>query len=178
MKLAIDSELLQQSELWHPFLWSVLIFLLFFFWFLLPLLHIINMYICAFTTFTFIAPPFPHTHTHTHKHLKPTFMPSCAASPALRLGSLVSSFMSSKNRSSQLSDSRQTPTSSVQCKSHPDGGRVSLLSSPPVILSITAEKETWGVVSCSWRMPLDFCLPCLFYPPLWNGYVVTCLHVF
>ncbi|XP_056890544.1 calcium/calmodulin-dependent protein kinase type II delta 2 chain isoform X1 [Takifugu flavidus] len=33
---------------------------------------------------------------------------------ALRLGSLVSSFTSSKNRSSQLSDSRQTPTSSVQ----------------------------------------------------------------
>lgn len=118
----------------------------------------------------------PH---HTHTHLKPTHMPSCAASPALRLGSLVSSFMSSKNRSSQLSDSRQTPTSSVQCKSHPDGGRVAPLSAPSVILSITAEKETWSVVSCSWQMLLDFCSPCLFYPPLWSeGSVVTCLRVF
>lgn len=36
---------------------------------------------------------------------------------ALRLGSLVSGILSSKSHSSQMSDSRQTPTSSIQSKS-------------------------------------------------------------
>lgn len=36
---------------------------------------------------------------------------------ALRLGSLVSGILSSKSRSSQMSDSRQTPNSSIQSKS-------------------------------------------------------------
>lgn len=98
--------------------------------------------------YIFIDPP---THTNSPSpHLKPTHMPPppCESPSALRLGSLVSSFVSSKNRSSQMSDSRQTPTSSVQCKSHPRGGRVVPLSSPPAVPSIATEKEA-EVWSCA-----------------------------
>ena len=46
---------------------------------------------------------------------------------ALRLGSLVSGILSSKSRSSQMSDSRQTPTSSIQSKSFHRGGNCPVL---------------------------------------------------
>lgn len=54
--------------------------------------------------------PIPNTwHPITHPSMQPL--------TAVRLGSLVSGILSSKSRSSQMSDSRQTPTSSVQSKS-------------------------------------------------------------
>lgn len=55
-------------------------------------------------------PVFTNPTLATHKHTQ-----TCPT--ALRLGGLVSGLLSSKSRSSQMSDSRQTPTSSVQSKS-------------------------------------------------------------
>lgn len=72
-------------------------------------------YICmVYITLTFVASP-TLIHTHTHQFIQsPT---------ARRLGSLVSGILNSKSRSSQMSDSRQTPTSSVQSKSlYREGG--------------------------------------------------------
>lgn len=115
----------RSTEFEYPFMCPVIIFFLFF-W-------------VSPSPFALSPPP---THTNTPSpHLTPTHALPCESPSALRLGSLVSSFMSSKNRSSQMSDSRQTPTSSVQCKSHPRGGRVVPLSSPPAIPSIATERE-------------------------------------
>lgn len=87
-----------------------------------------------------------HTHKHTHTyHTTHTWNPITHPSmclTALRLGSLVSGILSSKSRSSQMSDSRQTPTSSVQSKSHHlGGGGIALLWSPPPPTQSSMEKS-------------------------------------
>lgn len=62
-----------------------------------------------------LSPPITHT-------WQPITLPSVRPLKAHRLGSLVSGLLSSKSRSSQICDSRQTPTSSVQSKSLCSGG--------------------------------------------------------
>lgn len=146
-------------EFEYPFVCPVIIFFLFFFW-VSP-----SPFALTQPMFTFIDPP--HTHTHYHHTWNPL---TCPSPSALRLCSLVSSFVSSKNRSSQMSDSRQTPTSSVQCKSHPGGRRVAPLSSPPA-----TEKEPGLVL-----LLLDFC-PCVYFAlPVWSESSVLTpdIHVF
>lgn len=132
----------------YPFVCPVIIFFLvfFFFGFFFPL--------WPHTTHVHLYTPPTHTHTCARTntpslHLTPTHVPFPCESPSARhLGSLVSSFVSSKNRSSQMSESRQTPTSSVQCKSHPRAGRVVPLSSPPCYPFHRYRKGTWSVVLC------------------------------
>lgn len=94
-------------------------------------------------------PAFACTRMHAHVLYSPrcsTFAPKhthtflCSLT-ALRLGSLVSGILSSKSRSSQMSDSRQTPTSSVQSKFLRSGGEMCCFECPPVIQSPLEESD-------------------------------------
>lgn len=88
---------------------------------------------------------------HKQMHLTPNHTPIRRSPTALRLGSLVSGILSSKSRSSQMSDSRQTPTSSVQSKSLHSGGEL------PCFVSLLLPGHHWRKVICvSNRVPLMF----------------------
>lgn len=80
-------------------------------------------------------------------HLRPDTHPSLCSLTALRLGSLVSGILSSKSRSSQMSDSRQTPTSSVQSKFLRSGEEMCCFEYPPVIQS-PLEESDFCLTSC------------------------------